>query len=350
MRSVEAWVGARGVERVLRQCPFVLFVVVAEFSANLSVAAQAPDDALSGALRLKEERRLEESIQRLETLSRSPGGAGPEEKKSAGPGADEKVGEAPPGAAQILAELEAIDARLRLGRRDGLQARIDRLRHDFPRHRELLARARALEFILVMKNGPLLEPNAIARADLGSRFFERFLSTRGGSRRATVPLDRPIRFLCDLNLATERRTGRTEKIHPVVLLGFVGRDDLQGARLQALQRAFDHFERDPRALLCLFVFAGEGELPAVQTAEGPLSRAAVFWIRGTPAALADAPVRTRYEWLAGPTFFLMEPGGLFKSWRWPHEGWDGFLVDIQSELDKIPPPKTPKAAPSKKDD
>ncbi len=335
-----------------------MLAVASFFPALFSTAAEGPEDDLAAALRLKEERRLEEAIRQLETLARGPHGAiphdadpqgaDPQEKKSTGPDG-KKVDDGAPAAARVLAELEAIDARLRLGRRDGLQPRIDRLRKDFPRHRDVLARARALEFILAMETGPLLEPNAIARADLGIRFFERFLSTRGGARRATVPLDRPIRFLCDLNLAPERRTGRTEKVHPVVLLGLVGRDDLQGERLQSFHPAFEHFDRDPRALLCLFVFTGEGDLPAAQTADGPLSRAAVFWIQGTPTTLASASVRTRYEWLAGPTFFLMEPGGLYKSWRWPHEGWEGFLRDIKREIDKLPPPANPKAALPKKE-
>ena len=273
-----------------------------------SQASRGPTP-LAGALALKETRRLDETIPRLEALAA-------------------KDGEAPT-AASVLGELEAIDARLRLFRFQGLERRLDRLDESWGRDLGIRRRVLALRSLLHIRSGSLLEPNAISRADLGDRFRARFLPQKPGGAPRVVPLDFPIRFLCDLSPRPGSGLGGGRREGAVTLLGFVGIEELGEARRDALKPVLEHFDRDPRALAALFVFASDFELLPPRTAEEPWNRLAIFWIRGTPQALSSTPVpvRSRYEWLPLPAYFILEPGARIRSWRWPHEGWDGFLLD-----------------------
>jgi hypothetical protein len=228
-----------------------------------------------------------------------------------------------------VAELEAVDVRLRLGNLEGLDGRLRGLEEAAGGQRDVQGRVRALRAILHLAGGSLLEPNAIARLDLGDRVRARFFPGRGADSPTLIPLDLPLRKLSDLTPGRVPGAARGSRTPCLPLVGFLGIEDLALSRRGAIQPVFDHFESDTRALVALFVYTGDGEIPPPATGDEPWSRAAVFWIRGTPAALSSAPVRSRYEWLPGPTFFLLEPGGKIRSWRWPHEAWDGFLRDAR---------------------
>ena len=292
-------------------------------AAPLVPAQEGP--RLKAALALKEERRLQDALVRLEAIASARAarpGSGPAELQLAAPGQALTAG-------ALLAELEAIDVRLRLGALEGLEGRLRGLEEAAGAQRDVQRRVRALRSILHLAGGSLLEPNAIARLDVGDRLRARFFPGRGADSPPPIPLDLPIRKLSDLTPGRPPGAARGPRNACPPLVGFLGLEDLATSRRAALQPAFDHFDGDPRALIALFVYTGDAEIPPPATGDEPWSRAAVFWIRGTPAALSSVPVRSRYEWLPGPTFFLLAPGGRIRSWRWPHEGWDGFLRDAQ---------------------
>jgi hypothetical protein len=287
-------------------------------------------DRLAAALKLKSERKIEEALPLLESLARAsrlPQGALDRATNDLPLDLDEREGRRTqvPSAVGVLAELEAIDARLRLGRLDGLPERVRRLLHDWGAHPEVRRRARALGGLIPLRTGPLLEPNAISRVDLGKQFKERFHPGREDASDLKVPLDQPIRHLSRLLSGKPGRAAPRAASAAVSLVGFLEMADLSSDRMRAWRTVFEGFDRDPRVLIALFIFTGGAEPPAPLAGEEPWSRAVVFWIRGTPSALSSAVIRSRFEWIAGPTFFLLEPGGKVRSWKWPEEGWEGFM-------------------------
>lgn len=295
-------------------------------------------DRLAAALKLKNERKIEEALPLLESLARAsriPQGALDRATSDLPLDLDEKDGRRiqVPSAVGVLAELEAIDARVRLGRMDGLPDRLRRLLHDWGTHPEVRRRARALGGLIPLRTGPLLEPNAISRVDLGKQFKDRFHAGREDASDLKVPLDQPIRHLSRLLSGSPGRPGPRTASAAVTLVGFLEMADLSSERMREWRAVFEGFDRDPRVLIALFIFTGGAEPPAPVGAEEPWSRAVVFWIRGTPSALTSAVIRSRFEWIPGPTFFLLEPGGKVRSWKWPEEDWEGLLNhDLPSAL------------------
>jgi hypothetical protein len=239
-------------------------------------------------------------------------------------------------AAGLAADLEAIDCRLRLRRLDGLEERLGRLAAGWGANREVRRRAEALTGLSYLRDGTLLEPNAIAsdRLDVGRKFRSRFLGGRDGA--ADIPLGRPLFRLTSLSPSPPRDL-RASRPKAVTIAGFLRVEDLDPGPDPVWREPVRLFEGDPRVVLALFVFTGDREPPPARPGEEPWESAAVLWIRGTPETLAAAPVRSRYEWLPGPTFFLLEPGGRVRSWRWPHEGWRGFEADVAAALAALPP-------------
>jgi hypothetical protein len=299
-------------------------------------------ERLAAALALKEERKLTEAIRELETLALA-GRTGP-----AVPGFER---EPRPNSSlggsslAVLGQLEAIDARMRAGLLGGLEPRLQLLAESWGENRDVRRRVRALQGLLPLLGGSLLEPNAIARVDAGDRFLARFFHGQKGSASPRIPLDLPLRHLSDLPIGEPGGTGSGHRPRPVVVAGFLGIEELTPERREPWRPAWVHFDQDPRALLALFVYTGDAELPPPAPAEEPWSRAVIFWIRGTPFEIASGPIRSRYEWLPGPTFFLLGPGGRLRSWRWPEEGWKGFLTDVREELSRTAGGRTTGTAP-----
>src|SRR5262249_51852794 len=158
--------------------------------------------------------------------------------------------------------------------------------------------------LIPLRGGALLEPNAISRVDLGRGFKERFYAGRDDSTAPQVPLDLPIRHLTRLMSGaggSAARAGTRAASAAVSLGGFLEMGDLAGDGMREWRTVFEAFDRDPRVLLAFFIFTGGAEPPVPLGGEEPWSRAAVFWIRGTPSALASAVIRSRFEWLPGPT-------------------------------------------------
>ena len=152
------------------------------------------EEKLSAALRLKEERRLEEARLQLEALVGASGRSGPEPPG----GAAHPAGGGPFSALTVLAEIEAVDVRMRLGRLEGVDARLRKLREAWAGNAEVRKRVRALEGLYPLRGGLLLEPNAISRADLGDRFRQKF-PPRNREESQQVPLNHPLRYLSDLS-------------------------------------------------------------------------------------------------------------------------------------------------------
>ncbi len=288
------------------------------------------DARLLAALRLKEERKLEEARYQLESLVAASSVPVPEPP---GGGAVRPGGGGSPfGALTVLAELEAVDVRMRLGRLEGVDARLRKLREAWAGNEEIRRRVRAFEGLLSLRGRYLLEPNAITRADLGERFRQRFCP-KNREEPQQVPLNYPIRYLSNLApVPASPPAPNAPRQRAVTMVGFLSIDDLHDPQRSNWKPALDFFDLGPRALVALFVYTGDLDPPPPAAAAEPWTSVAIFWIRGTPAALASAPVRSRYEWLPGPTFFLLDPGGQVRSWHWPHEDWLGYLTDARTSI------------------
>jgi hypothetical protein len=289
-------------------------------------------EKLSEALLQKEERSLDPALRNLEALAAQAGRI-PQDGGGRSRGSDGLRSDSSPVlAAGLLADLEALDVRLRLNRLAGIDETLRRLEVSWRWNRPVRRRIGALSGLLPMRNISLLEPNAIAtdRIDLGGRFRERFLAGRDKTA-SSIPLDLPIRHLTNLSIGPGKGSHGPRQ-RAVSIIGFLGAEDLAPGSADVWGEPVRLFASDPRVLLVLFAFTGEGEPPAARAGEEPWESAAVFWIRGTPETLASAPVRSGYEWLPGPTYFLLGPGGKIRSWRWPHEGWKGFAADVAEVL------------------
>src|SRR6185503_8557192 len=175
--------------------PLALLSAPAPGEPAAPAALTQADARLLEALRLKEERRLEEARRGFEALVAASSAAVPE--APAGGAAVPAGGGSPFGALTVLAELEATDVRMRLGRLEGVDPRLRRLREVWAGNGQIRKRVSALEGLLPLCGKPLLEPNAISRADLGDRFRERFYP-KGREGAPAVPLNYPIRYLSNL--------------------------------------------------------------------------------------------------------------------------------------------------------
>lgn len=238
----------------------------------------------------------------------------------------------------VLAELESLDARLRGGELEGVDARLESLGMEWSDSPSILRRVLALRGLLRARKSLLVEPNAVARLDIGHSFRRRFLASSAGlapqgddSKWLRVPLESPIRFL-NLVRTSERAAG--ERRHPVSVVGFLSAEDLlePSARPACLVRLLELAESRP-VLVALFVFTDGLEPPPIPVDEAPWRDLALFWISGTFRELHGVVRRTRYEWLPGPSFLRLRrgSGGALASWCLPWDSPGLFASEIESE-------------------
>lgn len=239
---------------------------------------------------------------------------------------------------RLLSELEEIDSRMRLGQVAQIENRLNQLAlqwKDVPSIRE---RAFALKKLHQVRKAVLIEPNAISSSDVGAYFREKFLPakrvtkflTSSGPRK--VPLNFPIRYLSGLSEGVLSSKKPEEPLATVI--GFVDFDSLMDPKLDYQGKINDLLTRNQRVVLGLFIyFRGERSTAVLDVDSRPWNRMAIFWINGSFKKLEGVPWRTRYEWLPGPAFFMIEFSGKILSWCFPWDSWMGFQRDVEGWLE-----------------
>ena len=286
-----------------------------------------PVEILSRAVRAKERRELEEAKRLLDR-----GETGRRDRR----GLRIQAPAQSTLAVDVAIDLERIDLLLRMGEVEGLASKIDAIEGAFVAPSDVARRARALRAVLFLREGHLLEPNAISRVDAGQEFRTRFFAGLAPGEEPNLQPNLAIRQLTDLPVGeTKDRKPGGDRQRPLLVACFLTLQELRAGR-DAMAPFFDLFPRDPRVLLALYVFTGSSSgvepLPSPGTGDLRLDRAVVYWMEGAANLLTRAPVRSRFEWIPGPTFLLVGKQGRLLSWRWPHESWQGFVLDVERAL------------------
>ena len=118
----------------------------------------------------------------------------------------------------------------------------------------------------------------------------------------------------------------------VTVIGFVRATDLADPALDYRRKIDDLVVRGDVILALMVYESFDDDAVDLDMTARPWTNVAVFRFRGSFREFDGLNRRTRYEWLPGPSFFLVEFGGKVLSWCFPWDDWRGFEADVRERL------------------